>query len=59
MQIFVLHVMFLLTAPIFKNSQILASVYFTFRKTHVGANFKDFSYRISTSEKDLISKTNI
>ena len=42
----------LLTAPIFKNSHILAVIYFIFLKICRELNLKDFQYQISTSVKN-------
>ena len=59
--IFLLFVSFL-TAPVIKNSHILAEPYFTFRKQCPGPNLNISQYQIWTSvkisEKYLSSKTN-
>ena len=54
--------MSLLTAPVFKNSQVLAEIYFISLKKQPRSNFKGFQYQIWTSvkrwKKYLSSKTN-
>ena len=43
--------MSLVTAPIVKNSDFLAGIYFIFLKMRPGLNLKVFQYRILTSVK--------
>ena len=43
--------MSLLRAPFFKNSHLLAKIYFIFLKTRPRSNFKGFLYQILTSVK--------
>ena len=45
--------MSLLTAPIVRNSHILAGIYFIFPKKCSRPNLKDFQYQIWTSLKRL------
>ena len=48
---FFFHFMSLLRAPILKNNQFLAEIFFIFLKTRPGSNFKGFQYQIWTSVK--------
>ena len=48
---FLLHFIFLLTAPIGNNSHVLAGIYFYLSKTRPGQKLKAFRYRILTSMK--------
>ena len=54
LQTFVFLFMFLLTAPIVRNSHILAGIYFIFLKKRPGPNLKVFRYQIQTSVKRLV-----
>ena len=51
MKIVCLHFMSLLTAPIFKNSQFLAEIYFISLNKQPRSNFQGFQYQIWTSVK--------